>query len=157
MNIQVDYIQPKSADFPEKMCCTVTINNVSVVTIWLFLWTCLHLGMSTYLNRAVGENVVPWSNGHCKHRCRRWSHSLGRWCTSETLVIILIIIRRRIRKFVECTTSVYGWIWDAGSHSVGRMVGVNTDGGYQDSSPGPQSPLFDQYQIILLADGGTQV
>jgi len=26
----VDYIQPKSADFPEKMCCTVTINNVSV-------------------------------------------------------------------------------------------------------------------------------
>jgi len=28
VNIQVDYIQPKSAEFPEKMCCTVTINNV---------------------------------------------------------------------------------------------------------------------------------
>lgn len=30
VNIQVDYIQPKSADFPEKTCCTVTINNVNV-------------------------------------------------------------------------------------------------------------------------------
>jgi len=28
VNIQVDYIQPKSTEFPEKTCCTVTINNV---------------------------------------------------------------------------------------------------------------------------------
>jgi len=35
VNIQVDYIQPKSADFPEKTCCTVTINNVLVmVALW---------------------------------------------------------------------------------------------------------------------------
>jgi staphylococcal nuclease domain-containing protein 1 len=30
VNVQVDYIQPKSPEFPEKTCCTVTINNINV-------------------------------------------------------------------------------------------------------------------------------
>jgi len=35
VNVQVDYIQPKSAEFQEKTCCTVTINNV-----WVFISLC---------------------------------------------------------------------------------------------------------------------
>jgi len=30
VNVQVDYVQPKSPEFPEKVCCTVTINEVNV-------------------------------------------------------------------------------------------------------------------------------
>ena len=28
VNVSIDYIQPKTDDFPEKTCCTVTINNM---------------------------------------------------------------------------------------------------------------------------------
>jgi staphylococcal nuclease domain-containing protein 1 len=30
VNVEVDYVQPKSSDFPEKTCCTITINNINV-------------------------------------------------------------------------------------------------------------------------------
>lgn len=30
VNVQVDYIQPKTDEFPEKTCCTVTISNINV-------------------------------------------------------------------------------------------------------------------------------
>jgi staphylococcal nuclease domain-containing protein 1 len=30
VNVTVDYIQPKTDDYPEKTCCTVTINNINI-------------------------------------------------------------------------------------------------------------------------------
>jgi len=30
VNVQIDYIQPKTDDFPEKTCCTITISNINV-------------------------------------------------------------------------------------------------------------------------------
>lgn len=62
VNVKVDYVQPAANNYPEKVCCTVTISNRCVVVQWVILYrkVCLcdvHRTETEFIGR--DENSIP--------------------------------------------------------------------------------------------------